>query len=86
MLAYRVVKVQPHEFLPSELDKCEWPASGPSHFKAGESANSHITGGGEGLEGQSQSGYYTTTLCKCAIQIYHTYSFNLCQEVVVHAI
>jgi hypothetical protein len=57
MPPHTVVKVQPHEFLPSELDKCEWPASGPSHFKAEEKVPTAThTGGGGGGGVQSQSG------------------------------
>ena len=86
MPAHRVVKVQPHEFLPSELDKCEWPASGSSHFKAGEkfpiATQQEVGWGGR----ESHSGYYTTTLCQCAIHSYHIYLFNLCQDVVVHTL
>jgi hypothetical protein len=36
MPAQKVVEAELHEFFTSELDKCEWLASGPSHFTGAE--------------------------------------------------
>jgi hypothetical protein len=79
MPAHRVVKVQPHEFLPSELYKCKWPASSPSHFKAGEkvpiATQQEVGWGWEGTVSLGTiplhyaNGLFTFTIFTCLIYV-----------------